>query len=196
MKNIVFICGNSGSGKSTLEKSLRDLSSKYKKIISHTTRAMREGEEHGDDYYFITVDHFKDMDKKDLFLQTKNFSGNYYATTKEQYHDDKIAIVVATAEGVQKVLEYHRDNNIYTRATVIFLDLSDELIISRGIDPERLARDNVSELVRKNIKDNVFVDALGECGKVIQISISDSEVSENLAKKVHSFLNDVHGDYR
>ena len=62
-----IIClGPSGVGKSTL---INTLTAKYPNkfgfSVSYTTRAPREGEVHGKNYFYITKEEFKEMIKKD-----------------------------------------------------------------------------------------------------------------------------------
>jgi guanylate kinase len=52
--------GPSGVGKSTLIKSLTDkYPDKFGFSVSYTTRASREGEVHGKNYYFISKEEFE-----------------------------------------------------------------------------------------------------------------------------------------
>ncbi len=80
MNNIIVISGPSGCGKSTL---IRRLLHKHPEIVfsvSHTTRPRREREVEGRDYYFISVEQFKQMIAKDEFAEWAEVYGNYYGT--------------------------------------------------------------------------------------------------------------------
>ena len=50
--------------------------------ISHTTRQIRGGEVHGEDYYFIDLDEFEAMVDEGVFLEYAEVYGNYYGTSK------------------------------------------------------------------------------------------------------------------
>lgn len=52
--------------------------------VSHTSRKMRNGEEEGRNYYYISQDEFKDMILKDEFVEYNVFNGNYYGTSKKE----------------------------------------------------------------------------------------------------------------
>ena len=54
---LIVVSGFSGAGKGTVIKRLREKYD-YSLSISATTRAPREGEEDGREYYFKTVDEF------------------------------------------------------------------------------------------------------------------------------------------
>ena len=49
--------------------------------ISHTTRAPREGERHGEHYYFVGTAEFEEMVDAGGFLEHANVFGNYYGTS-------------------------------------------------------------------------------------------------------------------
>ena len=62
MKNkgiLTIISGFSGVGKGTLVKMLLDKYDNYALSISATTRAMREGEENGKSYFFVSKEEFE-----------------------------------------------------------------------------------------------------------------------------------------
>lgn len=50
--------------------------------VSHTTRAQRAGEVHGQDYYFIDQPEFLSMVDDDIFLEYAQVYGNYYGTSR------------------------------------------------------------------------------------------------------------------
>lgn len=78
----IVISGPSGTGKSTLLKRLmKEYPDTFGFSISNTTRSPRPGEKDGIDYYFVSVDKFKDMIKNKEFIEWAQFSGNYYGTS-------------------------------------------------------------------------------------------------------------------
>jgi guanylate kinase len=84
MASLIVISGPSGVGKTTLCNSLLNLSnSKLKRSISHTTRAMRPGEIHGVDYYFVSKENFRLMLKNSGFIEYTEYLNNFYGTSKE-----------------------------------------------------------------------------------------------------------------
>lgn len=79
----VVFSGPSGAGKSTL---LKKLMKEYENVfgfsVSHTTRSPRQGEENGRDYHYVTRDAMQAAIDNDEFIESAEFSGNLYGTSK------------------------------------------------------------------------------------------------------------------
>jgi guanylate kinase len=85
MKGTVFIISSpSGGGKGTLIKEILQRQDNIGYSVSYTTRKMREGEVHGQHYFFISKDEFEQLISKDEFLEYAEVHGNYYGTSKTQ----------------------------------------------------------------------------------------------------------------
>ena len=82
MKKLFVISGSSGVGKGTVIKEFLNRHPEFKLSISCTTRGMREGEIHGKNYFFLSVDEFKNCAENGEFLEWAEFSGNLYGTKK------------------------------------------------------------------------------------------------------------------
>jgi len=72
----------SGAGKTSLVKALIDSLADVQVSISHTTRAMRPGEENGVNYHFVSQDDFQSMLGESAFLEHAEVFGNYYGTSQ------------------------------------------------------------------------------------------------------------------
>jgi len=83
---ILLVSGPSGSGKTTLCRRLVDEGEAHYSI-SCTTRAPREGEQNGVDYFFLTVEDFKAKIEAGELLEWAEVHGNYYGTLKSQVLD-------------------------------------------------------------------------------------------------------------
>ena len=78
---VLVLSGPSGAGKSSLINKISDDIGDYYFSISTTTRPMREGEEDGVHYHFVTREEFiKDLEN-DNFLEHAVVHGNYYGTS-------------------------------------------------------------------------------------------------------------------
>ena len=79
---LIVLSAPSGCGKSTLVRRLLELHPKLRFSVSATTRAPREGETDGVDYYFIEKDQFQRMIKNDEFLEYAQYVDNSYGTPR------------------------------------------------------------------------------------------------------------------
>jgi len=79
---IFLITAPSGAGKTTIAQELQDMGV-WEECVSHTTREMREGEEEGKTYYYISEEKFKEMCSNGEFAEQVTYHGNYYGISKE-----------------------------------------------------------------------------------------------------------------
>lgn len=80
---LFVISAPSGAGKTSLVKALLDSIDGIVVSISHTTRALRPGEENGVDYHFVDVPGFSKIKNEGNFLEHAQVFDNYYGTSKE-----------------------------------------------------------------------------------------------------------------
>ena len=88
---LIVFSGFSGSGKGTIMKELmRRYSDIYALSISATTRAPRNGETDGVEYFFRTTEQFEDMIRNDELVEYAKYVENYYGTPRA-YVEEQLA---------------------------------------------------------------------------------------------------------
>ena len=98
-KGTLFVLsGPSGVGKGTVLDALMKDFSGVEYSVSATTRERRPGEVDGDDYFFISEERFKELEKNNKFIESAKVHNNYYGTPKK--YVDRIL-----AEGRDIILE-------------------------------------------------------------------------------------------
>jgi guanylate kinase len=95
---LYIISAPSGAGKTSLVKQLVSEMDQLTVSVSHTTRARRNAEVDGIDYFFISVDTFKDMINHLAFLEHAQVFDHYYGTAQRTVED-------LLAEGIDVILE-------------------------------------------------------------------------------------------
>ena len=80
--SLVVVSGPSGVGKGTIVKTLVKRREDVVESVSCTTRAPREGERHGREYFFLTKEEFLRRVQENDFLEYDEHFGNYYGTPK------------------------------------------------------------------------------------------------------------------
>lgn len=121
-----IIIGPSGSGKTKVAEAVFP---KEYKVISHTTRPKRTGEQEGTDYYFETQQHFQQLIESKALAEYDTYNEQKYGVgidellrrTTEHYAYD-----VLTFQGFQAIEALFKPMVI-----PIFLDVSKENVIAR-----------------------------------------------------------------
>lgn len=139
---MLVIVGESASGKSTLVNKLIETNVGYRKIVTYTTRPMRDGEKDGVDYHFITQEVFDELVKRDFFVEHAKYRDWSYGTAKVDC-GDKSGVTVLTPAGLRALKRL----NIDVTSVYLFVDRRSRLIniLCRG--------DNIDEAYRRNLSD-------------------------------------------
>lgn len=157
---LLVVSGSSGVGKSTvIAQVLKERPDLYFSV-SFTTRAPREGEVHGVNYYFVTREDFEARIARGEFLEYAEYVGNYYGTSMEVIREklDKGVDVLLDIEvqGAAKVREKLPDAVTLFLIPPSFEELSRRLH-ARGTDSEeKIARR--LETARREAKEIVHYD--------------------------------------
>ena len=80
--NLYVIAAPSGAGKTSLVKALLETTPDICVSVSHTTRAMRPGEQNGVDYHFVDIPQFEKQRDAGDFLEWAQVFDNFYGTSK------------------------------------------------------------------------------------------------------------------
>jgi len=137
-RGILFvISGPSGCGKTTLGENLLSQSSNLVRSISVTTRPPRKGEKNGREYFFVSKEKFKEMIKRDKFLEWANVFGYFYGTPRDfvirNLKRGKDVVLIIDVQGAMQVKKK------FPQAVFIFiappsLKVLRERLIKRGLD--------------------------------------------------------------
>ena len=102
---VVALFGKAGSGKDTILKEVV-ANGGFHEIVSCTTRPMREGEQDGVDYHFITNEKFTDLVLNNRMLEATVFRDWCYGTSLDELKYDQINIGVWNPEGLELLIEH------------------------------------------------------------------------------------------
>ena len=114
LKKLIILTGPSGVGKGTVVKEILDKDKNICLSVSATTRSPRKGEKEGENYYFLSVEKFKEMINKNLFLEWAKFAGNYYGTplsfVKDKIEEGFIVLLEIEVEGAKQIKDKYPES--------------------------------------------------------------------------------------
>ena len=119
MGRIFCLMGKSSSGKDTLYARLSE-KLHFSTIVPYTTRPIREGEEEGREYHFITEKEVEEFEKQGRIIELRAYNTVHgvwkYLTvddkqTDVEHHD---YLMIGTVESYRKLKEYYGDCLLYT----------------------------------------------------------------------------------
>jgi len=135
---ILVLSGPSGAGKSTIIDAAANEIGDFYFSVSTTTRAPREGEVEGVDYYFVTKEDFEKGIKSGDFLEYAKVHNNYYGTSlkpvKEALDSGKLVIFDIDIQGHRLVKEALGDIVVSTFITPPSLKELENRLKSRNTD--------------------------------------------------------------
>jgi len=143
---IIIITAPSGAGKTSITKHLlKTFPNKLSFSISAATRQKREHEKDGVDYYFMSVDDFKEKIQNNAFIEWEMvYEGKYYGTLISEIHriweEDKVPLLDIDVQGAVHVQQEHREQSLSIFIEPPSVDELKKRLSGRGTEtPESLA---------------------------------------------------------
>lgn len=117
---LIVVSAPSGCGKDTvIAKVLEKLGDEAALSVSMTTRSIRPGEEEGVNYYYVSVDQFKEHIANGDMLEYASYGSNFYGTpikpVKDKLEEGKTVFLIIEVEGGGNV------KKIFPEAKKIFI---------------------------------------------------------------------------
>lgn len=140
----LILSSPSGGGKTTIAKELLRRRSDVGYSVSATTRPARQGEVHGQDYFFLTPEEFDAAHDRGEFAESAEVHGNMYGTLRREVDrvlsEKRHVVMDIDVQGARQFVA------AYPESVLVFLIPPDaEVLLSRlqgrGTEsPETLAR--------------------------------------------------------
>jgi guanylate kinase len=115
---IIIITAPSGAGKTSITRHLlKTFPGNLAFSISAATRPKREYEKDGVDYYFMSVEDFKEKIQHNAFVEWEMvYEGKYYGTLKSEIHriwkEEKVPLLDIDVKGAVHVQQQHPEKSL------------------------------------------------------------------------------------
>ncbi|MBQ6126904.1 MAG: guanylate kinase [Erysipelotrichaceae bacterium] len=172
---LIVFSGLSGVGKGTILKELmpmEDLNLAYS--VSMTTRAPREGEVEGVNYFFVTKKRFLEAIRNGELLEHARFVDNDYGTPKkyveEMREQGKNVILEIEIKGAKQIMKKCPDAlSIYIVQPSI--EELERRLRERGTEDEETIMKRISK-AKKEMKDTAFYEHV-VCNDVLEVAVQE-----------------------
>ncbi len=197
---VIVISGPSGVGKGTVVQELLSNNDDCTLSVSATTRAPREGEVHGVNYFFITKEEFQSRIKNNAMLEYAQYCDNYYGTPRDyvqqSVENGKNIILEIEVQGALNV-----KSTMPEAVTVFVMPPSmielEKRLRDRGTEEEEVIQQRLKtavEEMRQSTKYDYIVinDTVNQCVNDIKTIInSENMKTDNMLDFIKGVLNDA-----
>lgn len=139
MGKIYYIMGKSSSGKDTLYKEVLKALPELKTLVLYTTRPIREGEQEGVEYHFVTDEELERFEKAGKIIEERTYDTVYGAWKYATIEDGQINLavydylVIGTLESYAGMKKCYGSENLVP----IYIEVEDGERLSRALSRER-----------------------------------------------------------
>lgn len=191
MSKLFCIMGKSASGKDTIFKKLtQDENLNLKRVVSYTTRPMREGEQEGVEYHFVTMQRLEGLQKEGKVIERRDYSTvhgiwSYFTVDDGQvnFSLNQDSIIIGTLESYQKIRMYFGKENVIP----LYIHVEDGLRLERALERERQQEEpGYAEMCRRFLADTQ------DFSKEKMVECEIEKIYENI--DIEQCLNDIRKD--
>ena len=182
MSKIYCIMGKSATGKDTIFKRLlAEEKLNLKKIITYTTRPLREGEKPGEEYFFIDEDEVKRLSDSGLIVELRAYNTVHgiwkYMTVADENIDlqNNDYLVIGTPESYKECLKYFGPEVMVP----VLITVPDIVRLQRALDREKKQEHpKLEEMCRRFLSDaeDFSEEKIKEAG--IETSFENDDLDE------------------
>jgi guanylate kinase len=181
-KKLIVLCGKSASGKDSLMKEvIKRHGSIFHSITSYTTRARRDNEVEGVDYFFIDKQEMAEKIASGVMLEVVEFNGWFYGTSIDSLSNDAINIGVYNLEGIDCLMQSENEIDML----IFYVTASGKTRLLRSLNREK--DPDINEIIRRYGTDEKdFEDLDKDTSDVIVLENESSAQLEGNINKIIS----------
>lgn len=149
-EKIIIITAPSGAGKTSITRHLLAQFPQLSFSISAATRPPRSNEVDGRDYYFISLQDFRDKIKNNAFVEWEMvYEGKYYGTLKSEmerlWSHNLCPLLDIDVKGAIHVQQQYPDSSLSLFIEPPSVDELRRRLLSRGTETEETLNDRVNK---------------------------------------------------
>jgi guanylate kinase len=178
---LVIVAGPSGSGKTTIVRHLLGIYPRLAFSISACSRQKRMGEMDGEDYYFLSVEQFKEKIEKGEFLEWEEvYPGSYYGTLRSEverlWNAERDVIFDIDVKGAMNLKKHYPENSLAIFIQPPSLDALEERLKNRKTEAPEFVEQRIKKATEelsyspkfdKVIQNNDLHVAFAEADKLV-----------------------------
>lgn len=203
MKKVIVIIGKSGAGKDTAARLLESLG--VERIVTHTSRPMRTGEQEGREYYYHTQEEFDSLRDSGYFAETRDYDAKFghcsYGTSKESLCEEGLRYLILPPPGYESLISSGK----YTGIVPVYLRTNDDTLRQRlGVRLEnetnpkvrQTLSDEISRRLEADRKDFSGIDAAadGHGSSIydrLMVIPTDNATPQNVADTIYDMVKQI-----
>lgn len=157
MGKVYVLIGKSATGKDTVFSRLRESRELgLKTVVGYTTRPIRKGEEDGREYFFVSVEKWKELCAAGKVVETRTYhtvKGDWHYFTADDGQirpDGEDCLFISTLEGFEGLRRFYGEDMVVP----VYVEVEDGLRLTRALAREKLQKQpNYEELCRRFLAD-------------------------------------------
>jgi guanylate kinase len=179
----IIISAPSGAGKTTLVNKLLDAKLPLLFSISACSRAPRKGEEDKKDYYFLSIEEFKEKIKAQDFIEWEEvYEGNFYGTLKKEieriWKEKKHVVFDVDVIGGISLKDYFMENSISIFIKPPSMEVLSERLKKRNADDRKAIKNRLE----KSFEEMKSIDKFDKIIVNDELNISTKNIIETVEK--------------
>lgn len=191
MSKIFIVMGKSATGKDTIFKRLvQNDRVKLKTIIPYTTRPVRTGESNGVEYFFVSEEEMRNMDRAGKIIEVRKYQtvlGDWYYFTADDGQiqmGSNAYLMITTLEAYEKIRDFYGKEQVVP----VYIEVEDGERLTRALAREKQDKNpKFDELCRRYLADQK--DFAEE--NLLRLGITRRYQNQDIEQCVDEILSDI-----